>query len=259
MLQAFSGIFGLSLVLVSTAASANLDLEPWMTERRIIGENNLEPAEKAAGSPIYDTIQAVARVEVMDGYGFCTGAQVGESLFLTNYHCDLGCETTVFRLGYENDVPAKDRTGYRCVKMLRKNELLDYALYAVEPLPEQVGAKMYPILPLSRSPATQSMRAVLASHPTGRTKVIDRSADCVISDPNIEHTDSGRDTMKHTCDTEGGSSGAPVIDYDRGVAVGLHWGGRGNDFNYAIPMPRIIEDLETHLDPEMFSRLHVID
>ena len=259
MLQAFSGTFGLGLALISTAASANLDLDPWMTERRIIGENNLEPAEKAAGSPIYDTIQAVARVEVMEGYGFCTGAQVGDNLFLTNYHCDLGCETTVFRLGYENDVPTKDRSGYRCVKMLRKNELLDYALYAVEPLPDQVGAKVYPVLPLSRLPATQSMRAVLASHPTGRTKVVDRSADCVISDPNIEHTDSGRDTMKHTCDTEGGSSGAPVIDYDRGVAVGLHWGGRGNDFNYAIPMPRIIEDLETHLDPEMFSRLHVID
>lgn len=263
MSQAFFAIMALGLSLGFSKATWALDLEPWMTERRIIGEDNLEPVEKAQGTTAYDFSQAIARVEVMDGYGFCTATRVGEDLFLTNFHCDLGCDMTIFRMGYQGDIQAVDRAGFRCTKLLRKNELLDYALFAVEPIVSQDStgrdARSYPILPLSRAPAVQNMRAILPSHPTGRMKVLDRSQSCIVSDPTVVHTDSGRDTMKHTCDTEGGSSGAPVIDYERGVAIGLHWGGKANEFNYAIPMTLILGDLEEHLEQDVFSRLQVTD
>jgi hypothetical protein len=259
MLRAFYPFLVMASGLLYAPVASSLDLEPWMTERRIIGDNNLEPIEQTRGTHAYDFSQAVARVEVMEGYGFCTGARVGEDLFLSNYHCDIGCDTTVFRLGYESDIPVADRTTYRCVALIRKNELLDYALFAVEPTPQQGTPKSYPILSLSRTPAIQNMRALLASHPTGRMKVVDRSQECVISDANVTHTDSGRDTIKHTCDTEGGSSGAPVIDFERGTAIGLHWGGKANEFNYAIPMTLILDDLEANIDPSVFSRLQVSD
>jgi V8-like Glu-specific endopeptidase len=72
------------------------------------------------------------------------------------------------------------------------------------------------------------------------------------------HTDSGRDTMKHMCDTEGGSSGAPLIDKERGFAVGLHWGGKPNETNYAISMRMILEDIEANC-ADTYAQLSVAE
>ena len=71
--------------LASSAAVAQ-DLPSWLNERRIIGDNNLEPIEATSGSDAYDKSKIVARVETVDGSGFCTGSRIAEDLFLTNYH-----------------------------------------------------------------------------------------------------------------------------------------------------------------------------
>lgn len=249
-----------ALVVAAPArAGAHDDEFPWLSERKILGANNLEPVEAAKPGALYDWSLVVARVEVKnDGYGYCTGARVGANLFLTNYHCDHGCETMQFRMGYEQDVGSADRTVYACKRLLRKNETLDYALFEVTPPPS--GAELqYPILTLWKGPLTEGTKLVVASHPSGKLKVIDRSDECVLSSTEVFRTESGRDTVKHMCDTEGGSSGAPVIDRERGFGVGIHWGGKDREFNYAVPMYLILEDIQANVTADVYLGLHVAE
>jgi subtilisin-like proprotein convertase family protein len=125
-----------ALFAFSTLASSAVaqDLPSWMNERKIIGANNLEPIEATIGSDAYDKARIVARVETIDGAGFCTGSRIAEDLFLTNFHCweFKPCEAIQFHMGYERDLPADQHEFYKCVEVLAKYETYDYALYRVE-------------------------------------------------------------------------------------------------------------------------------
>jgi subtilisin-like proprotein convertase family protein len=110
------------------------ELPAWLTERRIIGENDLEPIEDAKGTDAYDKASIVARVETRaDGDGFCTASRVADDIFLTNYHCYeyKPCEEIQFHLGYERDLTADQRVVAKCVEVLSYNLGYDYALYRV--------------------------------------------------------------------------------------------------------------------------------
>ena len=42
--------------------------------------------------------------------------------------------------------------------------------------------------------------------------------------------------------TLGGNSGSAVIDYDKGLVVGLHFGGRYLEGNNAVPLWKLVDD-----------------
>lgn len=126
-----------SLVVAGTlpAVAAADEAPVWLRERRIIGQNDLEPIESARGTAAYDLARVVARVETKaDGEGFCTGSRVGEDLFLTNYHCYefVPCEDIQFHLGYEKDLPGSEQLLFGCKEVLSSSLPFDYALYRVE-------------------------------------------------------------------------------------------------------------------------------
>lgn len=126
-----SMFIGSFLPLIATAD----EIPAWLTERRIIGKNDLEPIENAKGTPAYDLARIVARVETRgDGDGFCTSSRVGEDLFLTNFHCYdyVPCEEIQFHLGYERDLPANEQLLFACKEVLSTSLPFDYALYRVE-------------------------------------------------------------------------------------------------------------------------------
>jgi subtilisin-like proprotein convertase family protein len=377
-------------VIVAAAASAVSqadELPTWLTERRIIGENDLEAIEATKTTPAYAFSRVVARVETSDGQPFCTASRLGSDLFLTNFHCFefAPCESIRFHLGYEKDLPDTKQVLFKCNEVLSKSLSLDYALYrvayvgivgggtvrkhefhnlgvsipdnnpngVVHPfdirqdgkikaisltvkithpragdlkialkspsgtevlLQNQIGtvdvartfklidgmvaylgaeadgvwelkvsdhrgdtegvldsvtfdittenerleqgqAENFPSATLWAGELAVDQELIVASHPRGRLKEIDRSATCKIrSVETIEVAE--RETITHTCDTEGGSSGSPVIDRRTGQIVGLHWGGV-EDYNYAIPMPKIVESLEKDLDPKVFHELRI--
>lgn len=128
----FAAFYVLS-VFVTTGAFAE-EMPSWFYERKIIGDNDLEPIEAVKGTDFYEKANIVARVESVDGTGFCTGSRVGEDLFLTNYHCweFKPCESIQFHMGYERDLPGDQQQMFKCVEVLTKIESLDYALYRVE-------------------------------------------------------------------------------------------------------------------------------
>ena len=231
-------------------------------ERKILGVSHLEPIESVEGTPAYADSLAVARVEDagedgFPGYAFCTAAKVGEHLFLTNSHCQHQCELMLFRLGYEKAQPPERQQLYRCRALLAHSDPLDYALYEVDPV-EGSAELTFPVVTLSRSALRPGMPLYLASHPAGRPKEIDTSPTCALGD-GVLFQSSGRQTVKHMCDSEGGSSGAPLIDRATGHAVGLHWGGKDGQFNMAIPMAMILQDLQTRVSEEVMGRLSIGD
>lgn len=253
--------FVLSMVAASLASPARAnDQFPWLGERKIMGTNNLEAISQARTTAAYDFARVVARVEMIsDGSGFCTGSRVAEDLFLTNFHCDLGCSDMQFTMGYEEGVDQGDRVSFKCKELVRKNESLDYSLYVVE-LPEApVPEAQYPVLTLYKGPLTDGMPLLVAGHPSARPKEIDRSDECKLLTSSVTRTDSGRDTMKHMCDTEGGSSGSPVLDRERGYAIGLHWGGRTDEANFAISMRMILEDMQAHIPAGIYGKLTIAE
>ena len=162
---------------------------------------------------------------------------------------------------------------FRCKTVLQKNASLDYELIEVEPkdaggddaYAESRAHPQYsaddeshqPALTLWAGPLRVGMPLLAPSYPSGRVMEIDRSDECVLSSIEPFTTESGRHTIKHMCDTEGGSSGGPLLDRKTGYVVALHWGGRDQQFNMAIPMALIVQDLEAGLDAETLARLRI--
>jgi len=252
---------GSALLLMSGQALAWQGEKPaWMTERRIIGANQLEKIEKAAGTDAYNFARPVARVEDNSGSGFCTGWRVAEDIFITNYHCfeAVPCNDTVFHLGTEDEMPRDQQQRWKCDKVLHSIEKYDVAVYLTKRLnDESYAEEAYPFVSLWAGPITDGQMLQVAGHPAARTKEIDRGPDCKILSATPSEQ-SSRVTITHTCDTEGGSSGSPVMDRTTGYAVALHWGGT-NTHNLAIPMYEVVKELRANLAPEYFEKLTIVE
>jgi len=372
-----------------TGTAAAEDLPSWLTERRIIGDNDLEPVEATFGTDIYDKARVVARVETVDGSGFCSASRIAEDMFLTNFHCweFRNCDSTVFHMGYERDLPLDQHEYYRCVEVLAKDLSLDYAVYRVEkvaPLSgssevfdfegidldvpdndsagvsktfevnldetiknikvnlkathdylgdlqvkltapdgttailfnrERANSKAldltltgsvalssflgknaagtwtleardfadndvgtinsltieifydngelelpatendYPVATLWAGAVEVDQLLISASHPRARFKEVDRSDNCKLT-AVVPEIVASRQSITHTCDTEGGSSGSPILDRETGYIVALHWGGM-NEYNLAIPMNFIVAHLRANISTTHFEKLSI--
>ncbi len=263
----------------------DFELPSWATERRIIGTNNLESVESNQVLEFYDYARVVARLETPDGLGYCSGSRVGENLFLTNFHCQesLDCENIVVHMGYEKGLSKNQQGIFQCVAVLAANETHDYALLEVKWVGTQgdldlsrgttpeasesesngtaglddftATAADFPIASLYIGALDTLMPIVVPSHPRGRLKEIDKSSDCKILSTDIIEV-SMRETMTHSCDTEGGSSGSPIMNRATGAILGLHWGGISQQ-NFMIPMNLVVADLKTVLTPDQFAQLSI--
>lgn len=138
----------------------------------------------------------------------------------------------------------------------KKKGGLDYTLLTLqknsssqEEDPESIWGKLKPTI------ATPSVRDQMwfIQHPGGRPKEIGYYQDniapyyvCQIDEINQTYGRSARESqMAYKCDSEGGSSGSPIIDSVTGLVIGLHhFGGVSNDLclNAATMMGPICED-----------------
>ena len=266
-----AGMTGMEPVALAAAESDIIEqpanMPAWFFDRRIVGENNLEKIEAAKTSKYYDMTRPIAIVKDTTGQGFCTGWRVAEDLFVTNYHCwEFGTCDVVFELDYETALAGDKHAKFRCEEVLARNEQYDYALYQVARVSDddakedlgkgsQLLAKEGGVITMWGGKIDVGQMLIVAGHPQARTKEIDRSKNCKLASVEPEEM-GGRQTIRHTCDTEGGSSGSPVLDRETGYAVALHWGGE-DGYNMSIPMSLVLNDIEKAVDAKTFKKLTI--
>lgn len=196
----------------------------------------------------------------------CSGLYVGKSLFLTNWHCGSAqhvegklkkdfwpqqiCDDTIIDSAWNQDDAAEyssvsGRGESRCSTVELADDVLDYALLRTEPLFSNRFSSM--TLPPLKIGKADDKHLVIIQHPECRTKMV--AAACGIAGAPIKNwrTETKTD-LPHTCDTSGGSSGAPIFSEDGQLVAIHHLGfsvvsGQCDRKNKAIPIELIVDDI----------------
>ena len=177
-----------------------------------------------------DRSRPVARLVMGDG-GLCTAWRVGSGNHVfTNNHCVASTSAVAGSEVWFNYQKATcggaDATVTKVpgATMLKTDATLDYTLFTVNNF-ANISGFGYLGLDVRRPNSNESI--YVSGHPGGRQKELSIVSDqdgggyCRINAPvtsgNGSNTDSG-----YTCDTEGGSSGSPVIARSTNKVIALH-------------------------------------
>lgn len=181
----------------------------------------------------YGRSQGVARL-LIGGESYCTGWIAGYDRLMTNNHClDTGAEARVteVQFGYEclECAGGATRTPVKVTgsKVLETDWALDFTLFTVDE-PERIAH--LPALEVSADPVARHDTIYIPEHPGGKPLRIASvstseprllGSRCLVGDERRAGRGQGTD-FAYNCDTEGGSSGSPVISRETGQVVGLH-------------------------------------
>jgi len=184
-------------------------------------------SEFAGDQAVMRVAKSVAKLSFPDGtkLATCTGFMVTQNLLLTNNHCVSTAEKclgTVAMFGYQRDAAGRPQPTkqYDCLAVVATNEARDYSLLRLDADPglaDDWGTLQF-------SPATAldaGQRLYIVQHTTGEPKRVVREQCNVTTVKAPGKIASLQSDFGHKCDTESGSSGAPVLDLYHRV-VGLH-------------------------------------
>jgi hypothetical protein len=209
----------------------------------------------------YQRSQAVARLLIMGRY-LCTGWLVSQdNLLLTNEHC-ITKEREAFNTDYEFDAEATfcDSTNcqmcwegvvYSGAEFIRDNPALDYALIRLAGDP----AGTYGWLEIDERPASVGEQIYMPQHPAGYARELGIEDSSVtggvcrvasVSAPACTGVTTYYD-VGYTCDTEGGSSGSPVLAASTDKVIALHH--CGTCLNRGVPITLIYDEIAQYLTP----------
>jgi hypothetical protein len=208
---------------------------------------------RSADPVAYRRSKAVVRL-LINGSQLCTGWRLGPAnRIVTNHHCladsRLSHSTEVWFNyqcaacgGFEVFRPTKVWGG----QVLLADRTLDLTVFTVENF-AQVAKFGHLELELGRPAAGEEV--FIPQHPAGEPTMIaarsdeDRSGTCAVVDPAYNGYAQGSD-VSYYCDTEGGSSGSPVLSRRTGRVIALHhFGGCPNSGVRADLIHRRIESL----------------
>lgn len=226
-------------------------------QKSICGANDKKNAIcfKDTHKTIYDKARAVARV-VMSGKGMCTGWLVtGTNLMLTNEHCiatDAVAKNSNVEFMREEPkcgVNGSPQGGeiFQISGLVKVNAAWDFALIQVDTSDGRDPAAKYGYLELENRKPPVGEEIFIPQHAGGRPKELGFE-DSAQSDKKCKVKGYGRgcssEDMKYTCDTEGGSSGSPVLSRDTNKVVALHHCGGGCNGNLGAPIYKFYDMLD---------------
>ncbi|WP_262966108.1 trypsin-like serine peptidase [Methylobacter psychrophilus] len=203
----------------------------------------------------------VARLSIVDKderYP-CTGFRVGREYMLTAAHCmpvntvdGNDCNDSFSVSLNHTFYPFSPVRQVECNKIVHVSHDYDYAILSIHVNKKNSNEHT---LELSASNYKDLSRLFIVHHPAGRAKTLTQ-AKCGIASapPKAESIPCGGESnfLYHTCDTEGGSSGAPIFDSDSGKIVGLHTDGfvQGADIkvNCGIFINNILNEAKQFID-----------
>ncbi|MDQ3297806.1 MAG: serine protease [Myxococcota bacterium] len=203
----------------------------------ILGENDLvrvDPAGSNVPAKFRRVIDAIGRTSPMG----CTATHLGGGLAISAGHCfrdaqpredGLPCVTkygspVTIEWGVRGDLDAQGYLVSNCTQILAlayDPQGADYAIITVDPAPPAYAGLTF------ENPDVGRM-LTLFSHPQRRP--LEWSGTCPAGEPRYPQV------VKHTCDSEQSSSGAPVLDDTRATIIAIHNGGIADQYNFATPI-----------------------
>lgn len=210
------------------------------------------------GTTIYTKSKTVARL-LIDGSSACTGWLLGsEGHLVTNNHCistQSSADNTDYEFMAEGATCSTDCSSWFACPgtvvatsgtMVKTSSTLDYTLIRLPTNPTST----YGYLQLRNSLPTVGERIYIPQHPGAKGKMIAVNSDADggyadIYSTNLSPCAGGPGDIGYYADTEGGSSGSPVIAYTDNLVVALHH--CGGCPNLGVPIPSIVTDMGTSI------------
>ncbi|MEM9493664.1 MAG: serine protease, partial [Myxococcota bacterium] len=243
-----------------TAAYNDFELPEYgdeLGEKAICGADDSEWAKcyESSESAAYNKARAVARL-MINGTGACTGWLIGsEGHLMTNEHC-IGSASAAANTDYE--FMAEGTCGTNCAtwggcpgvveadtaSLIQLDSALDYALVK---LPVNLTGT-YGYLQLRPGGGSVGEQIYIPQHPQAwgkRIAMMDGNQVAHIDTLNAAPCSGGPGDVGYNADTQGGSSGSPVLGYSDNLVVALHHCAYCP--NRGVPVDPIISDLGNNL------------
>lgn len=200
--------------------------------KSICGTDNKQAAACYATSDTqaFNASKPVARA-VMSGGSLCTAWRVSsQNRMFTNNHCistAAGVAGAEFWFNYQRSSCTGAQATVTKVagdQMLKTDTTLDYTLFTVKNF---ANISSFGSLGLDPRAATANEGIFIAGHPGGRMKELsvadtqNSTGKCRVDAPSVTGNAANSD-VGYYCDTEGGSSGSPVIARSSGKVLALH-------------------------------------
>jgi PKD repeat protein len=234
------------------AVMAGLEEEAYL--EAICSADDKEWAKCYEGTAMYNKSKAVCRL-LINGTSACTGWLLGsEGHVMTNNHC-ISSTSDAQNTDYEFMAEGADCTTScaswgacpgiveaNTATLIKTSSDLDYTLLL---LPTNLTGQ-YGYMQFRDSLPTVGERIYIPQHPGHKGKMLAVNSDADGTYAKVYSTSmtpcmGGPGDIGYYADTEGGSSGSPVLAYDDNLVVALHH--CANCPNRGVPIPSIITDM----------------
>lgn len=200
--------------------------------KSICGTDNKQAAAcySSSDTQAFNGSKPVARA-VMSGGSLCTAWRVSsQNRMFTNNHCistAAGVSGAEFWFNYQRSTCTGAQATVTKVagdQMLKTDTTLDYTLFTVKNF---ANISSFGSLGLDPRAAVANEGIFIAGHPGGRMKELsvadtqNSGGKCRVDAPSVNGNATNSD-VGYYCDTEGGSSGSPVIARSSGKVLALH-------------------------------------
>lgn len=198
--------------------------------KSICSSDNKERIACYSGTDMYEKAKAVCRL-IINGSSSCTGWLLGsEGHLMTNNHCigsSSDAQNTDFIFNYQyqsctGSASATQNVVASSATFVKTSSSLDYTLVKLPTNPTST----YGYLSISPTVSSVGDRIYIPQHPGGRRKEISVNTDTGFSEVSCVgscgNAGGAGKRMNYYADTEGGSSGSPVIDYNTNFVVAIH-------------------------------------
>lgn len=184
---------------------------------------------------------------VSNNHCFSSQATVDTATFkfmMQSDACDETCDAS--DCGFSKILVGKDN-----VKFIQSDPALDYAVLQIVVDPEEY-VRPYGYLRLRADRPVLGEEIYIVQHPHGDSKKIamtdddDDASTAILKEVSKKDGKRFPDMVGYTADTEGGSSGSPVLSRKDHLVVGLHH--HGGCENYGTPSHRLVAPLRAIAD-----------